>query len=238
MVFLRVSRGALAAGAALVLGLVLTPAAGAQNKVMVTNGLRLDHGPGTTTLCTMGPVGTDSSGRLIGITAGHCHGTDDVYIPGQPDIGPIGRYAYVSQEQAYHDYAVIEFDPAMVILSSNGPELRIDRVSDGGLPPIGSNVCKDGRTTGKSCGLVTSNADGLVRSYAMNLAGDSGGPLVIARNDGTATEWAGIVCRIALTAPPFIYTSAKNILEDLETHGPDAPGVGFKPVNSPPPSTM
>ncbi|WP_158891418.1 hypothetical protein [Amycolatopsis anabasis] len=231
MVSARVSRGALVAGAVLSLGLVFAPSAGAEDKVVVTNGLRMDHGSGVT-LCTLGPVGTDAAGRLIGITAAHCHGGDDVYFPGKRELGPIGRYAHVSQEQAYHDYAVIEFDPAKVTLSSNGPELRIDRTFEGGLPPVGANVCKDGRTTGKTCGLVGANDGGLIASFAVNLPGDSGGPLVVARDDGTATEWAGIVTRVALTIPPFIFTSAKNILDDLATRGPDAPGAGFTPINN------
>ncbi|GAB2777232.1 hypothetical protein [Amycolatopsis magusensis] len=230
MVSTRASRWALVAGVVAAAGLVLAPGAGAQEKVVVTNGLQLDHGAGLT-LCTLGPVGTDNAGRLIGITAAHCAGGGDLYYPGKRDLGPIGHYAHVSADQAFHDYAVIEYDPAKVTLSSNGPALRIDRVLEGGLPAVGSNVCKDGRTTGKTCGLVGSNADGLITSFAVNVPGDSGGPLVLARNDGTATEWAGIVTRVALTMPPFVYTSAKNILDDIATRGPDAPGAGFTPVN-------
>ncbi|MGC7098447.1 hypothetical protein ACPZ19_27570 [Amycolatopsis lurida] len=230
MVFSRAARWAWVAGAVASLGLALAPGAAAQDKLVVTNGLQMDHGAGVT-LCTLGPVGTDNAGRLVGITAAHCYGGDDVYFPGKRELGPIGKYAFVSPEQAYHDYAVIVFDPAKVSLSANGPALRIDKVLDGGLPAVGSNVCKDGRTTGKTCGLVGSNTGGLIASFAVNMPGDSGGPLVVARNDGTATEWAGIVTRVALTMPPFIFTSAKNIQDDIATRGPDAPGAGFTPVN-------
>ncbi|WP_141995832.1 hypothetical protein [Amycolatopsis cihanbeyliensis] len=229
--FSRVSHRTLVAAVALSLGLVFAPGAGAEGKVVVTNGIQMDHGAGAT-LCTLGPVGTDNAGRLVGITAAHCYGGDDVYFPGERDLGPIGRYAYVSPEQAYHDYAVIEFDPGKVTLSSDGPELRIDRVLDGGLPPVGANVCKDGRTTGKTCGLVGANEGGLVTSFAVNMPGDSGGPLVLARNGGTATEWAGIVTRVSLTIPPFVYTSARNILDDVAARGSDAPGAGFTPVDT------
>ncbi|MGW6374894.1 hypothetical protein ACWFRB_02360 [Rhodococcus sp. NPDC055112] len=77
-----------------------------------------------------------------------------------------------------------------------------------------------------SYGMVTGVDDGLIRSYAGFRKGDSGGPAVI-RGTG---RWVGIITRTDLNNAPFVITSAKNILADLNSR--NITGSGFTPVDS------
>lgn len=66
---------------------------------------------------------------------------------------------------------------------------------------------------------------GLFRSWAASIGGDSGGPVVL-RGTG---KWAGIISASDGTWMPWVNTSAKNILADLNPRG--VVGSGFTPIN-------
>ena len=200
------------------------------------------QGPG----CTLGVVGTDKNGNSVGITAGHCaYGTDKSYADGEfpvwdrndVEFGPIGWVSYDASDgegtDQKRDYMVIKFDTSKVQLSSNGPALRVDSKWGDGSVGLFANICKDGHTTGKTCGLVNgvSTTNGSICSFATNDAGDSGGPVVVARNNGQATEWVGIVTRrYNPQCFPYQYLSAKSILSDLNAK--NVVGSGFTVANT------
>lgn len=108
--------------------------------------------------CTLGAVGTDKYGNSVGITAGHCWGTDTnpysdtnitediapIYARGQMDwkeggndLGndPIGYIRYFQGTPANaaghpgKDYAVIEFVDG-VQLSSQGPHIKMTGINE------------------------------------------------------------------------------------------------------------
>lgn len=253
-IYMRKIIMALLASVAVVLGLMPMATSNAVPGKVVTNGMKITFGEAPTAdgpSCTLGVVGFDSQGRKTGITAGHCVTapanfvgreltdaealTAKVWDSRDLAHGPIGYIKFISSDLVNRDYMVIKLADD-VVPGSNGPALRVDALYPGngntpaGLAPLWSNVCKDGNTTGKTCGLVTDTTNGLIRSFAVNGPGDSGGPLVVAYNNGDATDWVGIVTRNALSFPPGIYTSAKNILDDLNPRG--IYGSGFTVANT------
>lgn len=212
------------------LGLVfgLVPAvAGAQALPVVTPGMALDVGRDDYG-CTMGAIGTDSAGRLIGISAAHClKGVGgDIFFPGQRDIGPIGTVAYTYPNGgaigSEPDYSVVVYDKAKVTGSSVGHNITVNK--NGPRPPFGQWICKSGQTTGHTCGFATYFPDsGNTAGWIFVLPGDSGGPLVY------GTTWAGIVSRIDFELRgPMSFASADRILADLNARG--GPGAGFVPL--------
>lgn len=218
----------------------------------VTNGMAIsfyEHEVGKYN-CTLGPVGFDSAGRKVGITAGHCNTGEGRTRPPAPAgqevpngvypiwdandyaFGPIGYTRFVSGELGNYDYMVIEFVPNTE-LKSQGPKLRVDSIyrdasGNPALPPaLFNSICKDGRTTNLTCGRIMTHQGGLLGTVATHEPGDSGGPAVL--YPSTGSKWVGIVTRWN----PFwghVYTSAKSILNDLNPRG--IAGSGFVPVNN------
>lgn len=214
----------------------------------VANGMAIDIiSPNNTDRynCTLGPVGFDSAGRKVGITAGHCNlGPNDIPIAPQgvelPNgvypvfdaddrgFGAIGYTRFVSAEQGYHDYMVIEF-VSNTTLKSQGPNLRVDSTYPGIPGSIFNSICKDGRTTNLTCGRIMVIDGGLLATQAAHNPGDSGGAAVL--SPSTGTKWVGIVTRISfIPFAAYVYTSAYNILTDLNPRG--VVGSGFVPVNN------
>src|SRR5271170_44270 len=102
------------------------------------------------TLCTLTTIGTDGKGELIGFTSAHCGG------PGAPvaaeaakDRGTLGTMVSGNDNL---DYAVIQFDPAKVLPVANFGGFAINGI--GPDPAFGQIACKQGRTTGNSCGVT------------------------------------------------------------------------------------
>src|ERR1700753_2193303 len=62
--------------------------------------------------CTLGTIGHDKTGDLVGFTAGHCGGPGaPVVAEGADNHGPVGTVAAVGDGL---DYGVIKFEPAKV----------------------------------------------------------------------------------------------------------------------------
>lgn len=206
---------------------VASGVATAQDKVVVTPGLKLDVGRDGY-VCTTGVVGTDSQGNYVGISAGHCLGLGtDVYYPGKRNLGPIGETVRSSGGPDFLntglDYSVILYDKSKVVLDSDGPGIRVD--GNAGTVGLGAFVCKSGITTGRQCGYVTGRDQlGNVIAYVLTGPGDSGGPLA------AGTKWLGITSKVNFNIRgPFAFTAADKIRADLNVAG--GVGAGFVPVN-------
>lgn len=177
----------LTAAAALVFsGLIMAPAA--QAAPVVSNGIAWSPNaqyPGLPALpdkpfgdyCTMGWVGYGPGGDKVGVSAAHC-------VAGKPDGAPVYRWlpgtgggreliGHIGFRDNNVDWVVIRF-VSNAIVTANGPALRIDSI---GVDNPAGNSCKDGQSTGVTCGqIVGQNATRIFTTgYAFN--GDSGGPL-------------------------------------------------------------
>ncbi|WP_330182961.1 S1 family peptidase [Nocardia sp. NBC_01503] len=130
---------------------------------------------GRATKCSLTTIGHDAAGRLVGFTAGHCAeaGTP---VRGElfPDAGVLG---VVRTSDAELDYAVIEFDPAMVSPLRTVGATTITGIGE--LPATWDVACQNGRTSGFACGTVWSAGPGGFIDQACSSYGDSGGPLTI-----------------------------------------------------------
>ncbi|MDT5254857.1 MAG: hypothetical protein QOH07_3811, partial [Mycobacterium sp.] len=149
--------------------------AGADDRVQIGGGAGIVVNGDT--LCTLTTIGTDGKGELIGFTSAHCGG------PGAPvaaeaakDRGILGKM--VSGNDSL-DYAVIQFDPAKVIPVANFGGFVINGV--GPDPAFGQVACKQGRTTGNSCGVTWGPGQdpGTIVMQVCGQPGDSGGPVTV-----------------------------------------------------------
>lgn len=106
------------------------------------------------TMCTLTAIGHDNTGALIGFTSAHCGGPGaEVAAEGSESNGMIGRMVAGNDGL---DYAVIEFDPDKVTPVSNFGGFVIAGI--GPDPSFGQIACKQGRTTGNSCGVTWGRA--------------------------------------------------------------------------------
>lgn len=188
--------------------------------------------------CTMTTVGHDRTGRLVGLTAGHCGNIgSSITLERNRQAGLIGR---VVAKNAAADYAVIALDPAKVApqRTAGGSTIR----SVGTFPGPGATVCKSGRTTGHTCGPVLdlSNSDSL--SYVCAAPGDSGGPIVAGDrlvgmlNGGLIIDIPGTNAGISVECvhpaipifTPMVATKFTSIIAELNRIG--GPGAGFRPI--------
>ncbi|AOW91670.1 peptidase S1 family protein [Rhodococcus sp. WMMA185] len=173
-------------------------------------------------LCSLTTIGHDNAGRLVGLTAGHCGEVGAQVVPeASPESGVVGRFV-VSNHNL--DYAVIEFDPAKVT-----PVDSIGRVTITGIGAPASFpqiACKQGRTTGNTCGVVYGD---LLQTHetwtqACVIEGDSGAPMVV------GTTLVAMV-NAYLAAPcigPEIGTTMSAVIADMNANG--GPGAGFQPI--------
>lgn len=174
-------------------------------------------------LCTLTTIGHDGTGRLVGFTAGHCaEAGAAVSAEADPDAGPLGTVAFVSSDL---DYAVITFDPGLVTPVGHVGSTSITGI---GLPAeFPAIACKEGRTTGQTCGLVYGDvfaSDTWTLTQICVLVGDSGAPVVVGSTlVAIVTGYIAVPC-----LGPHIGANFTRILADVDERG--GPGVGFTPV--------
>jgi hypothetical protein len=172
--------------------------------------------------CTLTAIGHDATGQLVGLTAGHCGSPGSrVVAESDPNAGQIGTFAYADHNEL--DYAVIVFDPSRVI-----PERRVGPVTitnvgaPANFPDI---VCKQGRTTGNTCGVAWGDVfDSKTDTWTQLcvVEGDSGAPIM--RGDtlvGMVNAYLAVAC-----LGPEVGTSISAVLRDIDAH--HLPGAGFR----------
>ncbi|MFD0000534.1 S1 family peptidase [Nocardia sp. NPDC127526] len=199
------------------------------------SGIALQTGdPRLVALCTMTTVGYDRTGQLVGITAGHCaeEAGVRVWAEATPQAGPIG---FVAIKDVGHDWAVVQLDPERVTpVRQVGPST----VASIGAPAAAwETVCKNGRTTGFTCGVVWDAYPAEFLSQVCANHGDSGGPvlrgdqLVGMINAGVSPEGSG---ELACTGPgnpihePDVSNQITAVLAEIDSLG--IVGAGFQPL--------
>ncbi|WP_054815238.1 hypothetical protein [Nocardia arizonensis] len=173
--------------------------------------------------CTVTTVGYDGAGRLMGLTAGHCGDPGaQVYAEADRGAGQIGRFVYSNHEL---DYAVIQFDPGSIVPVNRVGNVTITGI--GGPAQFPAIVCKEGRTTGNTCGLAWGDVFGTnmeTWSQMCVVEGDSGAPVVVGTTlVGMVNAYLAIAC-----FGPEVGTNMSSIIGDLNARG--GVGAGFRPI--------
>lgn len=140
---------------------------------------------------------------------------------------PVPAYPAPSATAFGTDYVVITLNSDADI-RSNGPGARIDGVGVAN-PGLFTNMCKDGQTTGVTCGIVVGDSPSRIYTMGSSYQGDSGGPLFVA---GT-TKISGYVRGLAPSGTSFEYVKFSAVLNEINSPGsPFLVGKGFYPVNN------
>ncbi|MFI9405223.1 S1 family peptidase [Nocardia sp. NPDC052316] len=153
--------------------------------------------------CSLGFNGTDRSGNIVNVTAGHCNpdipsaGNDNAArvheLNGNRLGNELGRFE--KSVLGSQDYSIVRIaDQSRDRFGNNevrvpgAASVRIDGVA---TPVVGAPVCKSGSRTGFSCGVVNAvdqtvqvGERELTQAFSANicaLPGDSGGPIVTGR---------------------------------------------------------
>jgi hypothetical protein len=203
------------------------PAAAADNKVVVGGGAGIVVDGDTQ--CTLTTIGHDNTGALVGFTSAHCGGPGAVVaVEGAEGNGPVGTMVAGNDGL---DYAVIEFDPAKVTPVATFANFAINGV--GPDPAFGQIACKQGRTTGNSCGVTWGPGQdpGTIVMQVCGRPGDSGGPVTVdnllvgmihgAFSDALPT----CVIKYVPLHTPAVVVSINAVIDDVNAK--DRPGAGF-----------
>jgi hypothetical protein len=183
------------------------------------------------TMCTLTTIGTDTAGQLIGFTSAHCGAPGaQVAAEGAENRGYLG--VMVAGNDTL-DYAVIKFDPAKVAPVANYNGFVIAGVAPD--PQFGQVACKQGRTTGNSCGVTwgAGQTPGTLVMQVCGNPGDSGAPVTVnnqlvgmihgAFSDNLPT----CVVKYIPLHTPAVVMSFSTILADVNSK--HRPGAGFVP---------
>ncbi|WP_375486304.1 S1 family peptidase [uncultured Mycobacterium sp.] len=229
-------RRVMAAMVAMVVLMVAGPAAtskAADEKVPLGGGAGIVVNGDST--CTLTSIGTDNTGALTGFSSAHCGGPGAVVAAeAAQDRGTVGTMVAGNDSL---DYAVIRFDPAKVTPVANFNNFAINGI--GPDPAVGQVVCKDGRTTGESCGVTFGPGQdpGTLVAQLCGQPGDSGGPVtangaLVGMIHGAFSEnLPGCITKYIPLHTPAVVVSINAVLADLAAKG--RPGAGFVPVGTP-----
>lgn len=201
-------------------GVGTASAAPAKARVGGGSGILVLKGGNSASACTLATIGRSKTGKLIGLTAGHCgQPGQKVYSETYQNRGPIGVVTYSADDL---DLAVIEFDATKVVplRTVHGVTIRSVDPRAAQFPTI---ACKEGRTSGNTCGLVWFSDDVSHFSQMCVIEGDSGSPVVV------GDRLVGMVNAYYVTAclGPETGTNIEPILKrvrSLPAYG------GFKPI--------
>lgn len=194
------------------LGVSTASAAPAKVSLGGGSGILIPESGGKASACTLTAIGYDQDNALTGLTAGHCGDAGDaVLAEGTPKAGQLGEISFKNPDL---DYAIIKFDPAKVnpVQKVGGVTIRAYRTQAPSFPEIG---CKEGRTTGNTCG-ITWFSDGFAHfSQICVVEGDSGSPVVIGdKLIGMVNAYYFVGC-----VGPETGTNIKPILDDMKKNG-------------------
>ncbi len=174
-------------------------------------------------ICTLTTIGRDSGGRLVGFTAAHCGGAEATIVAeADRDAGTVGTVTYADSTM---DYSVIVFDPAKVVPVSQVGGTTITAL--GGPARYPDTVCKEGRTTGRTCGPAYGDvftAGNLTWTQTCVVEGDSGAPLVVGTTlVGMVSGYLAVPC-----LGPQLGTDITAVVADVNARG--GAGAGFQPI--------
>lgn len=121
--------------------------------------------------CTITAAGYDSSGAPVAFTAAHCSEAINapVVLQGNEGAGVIGN---VATRNEILDYSVIRLDPRVAV-----PVRQAGVIGTGPAPEFGDVACKDGLSTGQTCGVTWQREGPRFWLHACAGYGDSGGPV-------------------------------------------------------------
>jgi hypothetical protein len=117
------------------------------------------------------------------------------------------------------DYSVIQFDKTKVNPLTTVGSTTLYGISTT-LPGYFSNVCKEGRTSAQTCGIVTNVTSLYFDSWAAADGGDSGAP-VVKTSDG---KLAGYL--IGSAGTPYVSPTRYKYIQPVLTAINTAGGVG------------
>ncbi|WP_067696435.1 S1 family peptidase [Nocardia jejuensis] len=190
--------------------------------------------PTSSAQCTLTAIGFDSENRLVGITAGHCGEVGARIAAEYTRSGGIGM---IVQKSANNDWAVIQFDPSRVDPTRQVAQSTIAGI--GAPPKIGDIACKNGRTTGFTCGPVWEATGNWFRSQVCANHGDSGAPVLLGDRlvgmvvAGTNFDAGPISIELPactgsgdIIHEPELSTTIAMVLADINRHG--GVGAGFR----------
>ena len=184
------------------------------------------------TMCTLTTIGNDRAGELIGFTSAHC-GAPGAHVAAEGAEGRGQLGVMVAGNDAL-DYAVIKFDPVKVAPVANYNGFVISGI--GPDRAFGQIACKQGRTTGNSCGVTwgMGQTPGTLVMQVCGRPGDSGGPVTVnnllvgmihgAFSDNLPT----CVIKYIPLHTPAVVMDFNAILADVNAK--NRPGAGFAPV--------
>lgn len=172
--------------------------------------------------CTLTTIGHDNAGRLVGITAGHCGDVGWSVVPeADPDVGVVGQFMVSNRE---YDYGVIQFDPAKVTPVNTVGEVTITGIGKPAQFP--AVACKQGRTTGHTCGVVYGDLLQTQETWTQMcvVEGDSGSPVVVGTTlVAMVNAYLGVAC-----IGPELGTNMVSIIDDINATG--GVGAGYRPI--------
>jgi hypothetical protein len=184
------------------------------------------------TFCTLATIGTDNKGELVGFTSAHCGGPGaQVAAEAAQGRGIVGTMVAGNDNL---DYAVIRFDPDKVAPVADFGGFLINGI--GPDPAFGEVACKQGRTTGNSCGVTWGPGQdpGTIVMQVCGQPGDSGAPvtvnnLLVGLLHGAFSEnLPTCIIKYIPLHTPAVVTSINAVLADVNAK--NRPGAGFVPV--------
>lgn len=184
------------------------------------------------TACTLTAIGNDNQGNLVGFTSAHCGGPG-AQVTSETAAGAGTLGVMVAGNDAL-DYAVIKFDAAKVTPVNNYNGFAITGI--GPEPTVGQIACKQGRSTGNSCGVVwgVGQQPGTFVSQLCGGPGDSGAPVTVDNalvgmiHGAFSENLPSCVIKYIPLHTPAVAESINAVLADLNAKG--RPGAGFTPV--------
>jgi len=189
------------------------------------------------TLCTLTAIGTDNQGNLVGFTSAHCGGPGAQVAAEKAEAA--GTLGVMTAGNDALDYAVIKFDPAKVTPVATYNGFGIDGL--GPDPAFGQIACKQGRTTGYSCGVTWGPGEqpGTILSQICGQPGDSGAPVTVGNqlvgmiHGAFSHELPPCVVKYIPLHTPAVAESINAIVADVSAKG--RTGAGFVPASNPAP---
>jgi hypothetical protein len=184
------------------------------------------------TMCTLTTIGADAAGELIGFTSAHCGGPGaQVAAEAAEGRGVLGTMVAGNDNL---DYAVIKFDPAKVAPVANYNGFAINGV--GPDPAFGQIACKQGRTTGNSCGVTwgMGQTPGTIVMQVCGRPGDSGAPVTVDNllvgmiHGAFSDNLPSCIIKYIPLHTPAVVMSFNAILADVNAK--NRSGTGFVPV--------